>query len=295
MGIINDIAGATFAFSVSRYLRTASEGTAVCRLRRNNNATLQDFKLNASNVLVTDDANLRTVTAWKALTSATDVFVERVYDQSGNARSFIQATNANQPKLIESSALNSLAVIDFSQGNNSTRLTSGSISITPASGIEVHSIVRLTNSFPSPNYIFGSFASSLAKVGASTVDGWEWQSDNGDFVNSVTTPSFSQTYQASHRYRDSNLFDIDVDGVAVMTGEASPGGLDWRSGIHVMGNSANGTGTQRAWGGLIAEIIFYNGNYSTGDTNDIQTSQGIHAGTISSSYNPAFAHRRLLL
>ena len=295
MGLINDIAGATFAFSVSRYLRTASEGTAVCRLRRDNDATLQDFKLNASNVLVTDDANLRTVTAWKALTSATDVFVERVYDQSGNARSFIQATDANQPLLIESSSLNSLAAIDFSQGNNSTRLASASISLTVSNGIEVHSIVRLTDNVASPNFIFGCFASSLAKAGASTVDGWKWQADNGDFINSATNASFDVTYQASHRYRDSDLFDISVDGTAVMTGEASATGFDWRSGIHILGNSSNGAGVQRAWGGLIAEVIFYNGNYSTGDTDDIQTSQGIHAGNISLSYNPAFAHRRLLL
>ena len=87
-GLLADYPGAAAAYSLRNLIDTT---TSVVRVRRSSDNTEQDF----SAAEITDG----TLTTF---TGANDGFVTTWYDQSGNGSNAVQATAANQPKLVSS-------------------------------------------------------------------------------------------------------------------------------------------------------------------------------------------------
>lgn len=275
--VLDRLAHTTFAFSLSRYLRTAAIGTPVANLRESATATTQDFKLNGSNVLVTNDANEYTVSQWMALTSATTTYIVSVYDQSGNGNTFTAPGTIYEPVLIEGSALNGLAAASFVDPE--ARLEATTLDIAGATPIEIFGLARVQNTLASVDrFLFSNGAVSLAFAGLD-IDNFIWQGDLGEQVLSTVPPTTDTDYVLGYRYLGSSNFSINANCTEVANG-STPGPVDWRSnGTDVIGNSGN-TAADRVWNGLIAEMIVYNGAYTTGDVNDIQTAFGTH-GNVS--------------
>jgi hypothetical protein len=89
------LGSAAAAYSTSRKLRSAYAGSCL-RVRRSSDSTEQDIGF-VSDAL--DTASLTT------FCSATDGFVVKIYDQSGNARDLTQSTAANQPQIVASGTI----------------------------------------------------------------------------------------------------------------------------------------------------------------------------------------------
>jgi hypothetical protein len=89
--LLDDYPNAEAAYSL-RLLRTAYTGDCIIVRRSNDNA------LDTIGFL---DNYLDTATM-KTFCGANNCFVSRLYDQSGNGRDFVQATNASQPAIITS-------------------------------------------------------------------------------------------------------------------------------------------------------------------------------------------------
>jgi hypothetical protein len=96
--LLDDYPTAAAAYSL-RLLRTAYTGDAITVRRSSNNDTLAIGFSGG----VLDTAALKTFCG----TGATDTcFVRRLYDQSSNARDFVQTTSANQPRILTSGVIN---------------------------------------------------------------------------------------------------------------------------------------------------------------------------------------------
>lgn len=278
--LIDDIAGATFAFSISRYLRTAEIGNPVARFRESATGNELDFKLDGSNALISDDVNEYTVSEWMALTSATTTFVVSVYDQSGNGRTFTAPSSNQQPILTTSTALGGIAAMDFTNESD-IKLISVSFSMNDEIGLEIFALVEPTTMASSfaDAIVFGNGAASLALAGGG-LTGWWWQPDFNEDVYASTAPVDTVGYQMTWRYLGfgTDTFVIRENGTEVANEVNAGGTADWRSDELAIGNHSSAAGSQFAWEGLISEIVFYNGLYSADDISDVETSMQTHAG-----------------
>lgn len=99
-----DLKGSALGFWALRAYTAAGAGGNCVRLRRDSDDTEQDFVTLANGSL-----DVASISSFKG---AANLFVRKVYDQSGNARDLVQATAARQPALILS-GLGSLPVIRF--------------------------------------------------------------------------------------------------------------------------------------------------------------------------------------
>lgn len=275
--LIDDITGATFAFSLSRYLKNSVQGSSVVQLREDGGNTTADFKLNGSNVLISNDVNQYTVSQWLTAHSATNAYVVYVYDQSGNGNTFGTTTTAYQPLFVANSGLNGLPAIDFSSAEY--RLVSdGTVAINPANGIEIHALASPTGTIGTGiRALFSNSATSLAYTALNSTSGWFWQADFGEQLASNVTAVSGNDYQMSYRYPTADTFVIEQNCTEILNQVNAGGPIDWRSGAQVMGNSGY-TSTDIPWSGLIAELVFYNGTYSSGDLDDVQYSLATQGG-----------------
>lgn len=102
------VSGATFWGGLRAYNAAAIGVLAAIRLRRTSDNTEQDFGTIAGGGL-----NLAGISSFQG---AANLFVTKLYDQSGNANHFVQATAANQPQFIPS-GFGSLPVVRFNHTN----------------------------------------------------------------------------------------------------------------------------------------------------------------------------------
>lgn len=87
-----DVVSSAVAWWGLRAYSLATVGTAAIRLRRDSDNTESDF-----NTLTNGTLDVASVTTFKG---AANLFVTKLYDQSGGTTNLVQATAANQPKLI---------------------------------------------------------------------------------------------------------------------------------------------------------------------------------------------------
>jgi hypothetical protein len=87
---LDDYTGAQTAFSLNRKLRTAYSGSAF-RIRRDNDNAEQDIGFSGTDV---DEAAITT------FVGSNSAYVVTVYDQSGNANDWTQATSTKQPLIV---------------------------------------------------------------------------------------------------------------------------------------------------------------------------------------------------
>lgn len=181
------------AYSVSDYLISAFSGSAVVRLSENAGATEQDFKLNGSNVLVTNDVNEFTVATWLSNHSATVAYVADLYDQKGSL-TLSNNTQANMPILNES-LINSKA--GFSGNQDRWLFSASNYDMETGSGTTIIGVFRFTTapSNSAKNGIVTNNATSLEGLFTSEntggTDGPFFAQDNAVDANgsAVTTPA----------------------------------------------------------------------------------------------------------
>jgi hypothetical protein len=87
-----DIVSGTIGWWGLRAYSLAMAGTRAINLRRDSDQAVSDF-----NTLANGKLDVASIIAFKG---AANLFVAKLYDQSGNARDQVQATAANQPKFI---------------------------------------------------------------------------------------------------------------------------------------------------------------------------------------------------
>lgn len=124
-------ATAFYSLSRNRYGNTGP----VVKLRENNANTLQDFKLNGSNVLVTDDGNEDTVAEWLTATGASSAFIRRLYDHSPNDNHTPEQTTDSAQPLLVLNASNGKAAAQFDGTNDWLDLSNSLFSLHDATAV----------------------------------------------------------------------------------------------------------------------------------------------------------------
>ena len=127
--ILDSYTGSALAVS-TRKLRSAYAGSCL-RVRRSSDNAEQDIGF-VSNYL--------DITSMATFVGANNGFVVKWYDQSGNANDLIQATAANQPKIINAGTLltqNGKACMTFDGSNDNFDLTTGITTVVSWSGFMV--------------------------------------------------------------------------------------------------------------------------------------------------------------
>ena len=90
--------GASAAYGL-RKLRSSYSGSAI-RIRRSNDNTEQDIGFTSTGALDTS--------AISSFVGANSAFVKTWYDQSGNTRNITQATNGNQPRIVNAGTIDTI-------------------------------------------------------------------------------------------------------------------------------------------------------------------------------------------
>ena len=106
-GLLDLVPNAAAAYSVARKLRAAYAGSAI-RLREDAGNTEMDFGFTGANF----ETDVAAIAAWLILNGATNAYVTKIYDQSGNTRDASQGTAGNQP-LYTASAWNGKPGVTF--------------------------------------------------------------------------------------------------------------------------------------------------------------------------------------
>lgn len=255
MALIDDLTGVDVkgAFSIQRYLRTAYTG-AVVQLREDNGNTTQDFKLNGSNVLVTDDVSEDTVATWLSANSASNAYASALYDQSTAGNDFTQATTTEQPLFVDGSAPY-LYVEDFA-----TQMVTASITRSASLGFWAYLPLHVQTTSSSVRHYFGGFATTIHTVaveaapttgaGATLIH----QLDSGQNITSTQTIESGTTYIVGHNMEATGANPRNGDVTINTVAYSGSGNADVRSGAHYLFSIAAGNAlttmrfTELLWG-----------------------------------------------
>lgn len=240
MAILDDLSAVSFsgAFSLSRYLRTAFTG-AVVRLREDNGSTEQDFKLNGSNVLVTDDVSEDTVSTWLTNNSASNAYVVTWYNQVSGGVDFTQSTAAEQPLLLQS-GINGKPCCQA--GTNDNLDSASSITRNESNGFFMTCAIELDSL---PNTLQGLFSSFAASIHMSAADEFATndvrfvhQSDVGVYTWGTSTLSTATPYLPMFEFAsgsDPRNVSTRMDGATEATNSQT---TDVRNGTHSLFRAA---------------------------------------------------------
>jgi len=253
--LLDDYPNAEGAYSL-RLLRTAYTGDAIVVRRSSNNDTLAIGFSGG----VLDTAALKTFCG----TGATDTcFVRRWYDQSGNNKTAVQETNANQPQILTNGVVvrnDGYVAIDF---NNTTNVLVIANSTTLSSTFYfMVTKLRASSGF---SYIFSNATAlsntrhSLAKQQNSGADAnkryiWNGTSVFLDGVNSLNTELASLYYPSTIPY-----VELWVNSVS-QTFSTTPSVALTATGQINLGVLASNVNFMDGW---FNEFIIYNSNQSS--------------------------------
>jgi len=270
MGLLNTLTGSVdAAFSLSRYLATAFETNAVVRLREDNVSTEQDFKLNASDVLVTDDASEDTVSTWLTANGASNAYIVTWYDQSGNTRDYTNATAGTQPLLVES-GINSLPTVRFTRARGDILSSNASYEVIETDGLFVSAVSQVETNRAQPGVIWSDPNNSTLYIGfEDSLGGWLVFADNGQFLIAGTSALNTPNVLAFERPTGANpqTHTIRTDGTEVGSALLN---TDSRAGTHSIGKTPIIETVDHA----TAELIFTNSVLSATDRGLIESDQG---------------------
>lgn len=113
VGVLDRLSTSAYAAHAFVRLTSSWTGSAVCRLREDNGNTEDDFLADSGFLL---NSSSQTVAAWLTANSATNAYVDTIYDQTGNSRDWTQPTNADQP-LFSATGFNGAAAAVFDASN----------------------------------------------------------------------------------------------------------------------------------------------------------------------------------
>lgn len=273
MALIDTLLGSIDgAISLSRYLVAAFDGNAVCKLREDNASTELDFKLNGSNVLVSDDVNEDTVSTWLSNNSASNAYIVTWYDQTGNGYDFNALTVTKQP-LLNESGINSKAVAE-SIRLNGTDMRCSTYHMASTNGCYVGLVHSLNENRASVGSIFSDANTSTWLVGVqASLGGYRHLADTGQIHNGSAI-TLNQAYQVSAEFPagiNPKLVSLRQDGAD--DGSTSLN-IDSRAGAHRIFSA----GTIQSLDSYLGELLFTNEVLSSSDRALIESSQGTQFG-----------------
>lgn len=243
-------------YSLSRYLNSYTGPVAL--LSDVEETATQDFKLNGSNVLVTDDVSEDTVADWLTAQSSASgtARVGRLYDHSGNANHTPIQTGTDMPTLIQGD-INGLACLSFNDAQSpwldlNDLLTLGQYTALLTVAVDDNSELRLA--------IGSSTANGRLYIGVDT-GGWYFRSGASAASPAGTVPADTVA----------TLLDLRHDGTAI-SGRAD------KTEIYTATDSGTGTpanltlgafsqGASSPWDGRIFEVRLYSNALNDTDRN----------------------------
>lgn len=261
---------AQVAFS-TRKLRSAYAGSAL-QVRRSSDNTTQDIGFDGSGNL--DTAALAT------FVSANSGFISKWYDQSGAAADAVQATQANQPRLVNAGTndtLNAKPALRFT-ATTQQLVSSASAAYVNAKFLNVVASVA-------------SLAAVAPLIGSSgSATGFELRLDTSGNVQLLQQGSglLSQSSGITILVNAQHVFEADyvsqttgpthtiVDGTIFSTNNSGTG-IPVNAGTIVFGPNGNDTGMT----GFIAESLVFDivGGLTTGQRNTLEADQKTYWGT----------------
>jgi hypothetical protein len=210
-GLLDSYGGAAAAYSVRR-LSSAYTGPLI-EVERASDSTTQDIGYDANGDLDT--------TALATFCSGTTCTVRTWYDQSSNGNDAVQTTQANQPKIYDSSTgvvtengKSSIYFDGLTHVKNTMSLINQPITIFDVVAIQSYGAV---------NYMFDSDSTNTNRIfiGTNTSDDWRFYA--GLAVNSTTDAEFAQTMLTG--LFDGSGSELYVDSLSVKTGNAGSNGM----------------------------------------------------------------------
>jgi len=262
--LLDEVTGATSAYSVCRKLRTAYSGSAL-RVRRSSDNAEQDIGF-VDNIL--DTSSLLT------FVGANDGFVTTIYDQqASNNRT--QGTAAFQPKIVTSGSLETLngkpcikfdGLNDFMQSVRLLNNVDFTIALVSAS-------YDLSNGNPLHVTQSGSplQADRFLTQNSRTTSGRLASLQVGSFMQKVGTPDTNQHY--IDYYKSGTSGEINFDNLAVQTGTLIAGAPE---------NSPTQLGARTDYSNyaslLFQEDVFYNN--ATASRTDLRTNMNNFYGAF---------------
>jgi|SRR5215475_790600 len=247
-----DVVSGAYQWGGLRAYSGASIGSNAVRLRESGGNTEQDFKTIASGSL-----DLAAITTFKG---ANQIFVVKLYDQTGNGRDFSQAVAANQPEFVLNT-IGSLPAMKFVSASASgfSRTQSGNLS-------QPYTLVCVTERTGSATYQ-SIFNCNLIEADFGNVANKLEFYSNTPFVSitSVTDNAFHGIIFLGNGA--SSLIHADgTDGTAGNAGSTAPQNADqWLIGQYA--------GTIQKFDGFICEAGFWTSGFSTTDRTSMTTNQ----------------------
>ena len=272
--VLDDLSvGVAFAFSASRYLSTAYEGSPVLKLREDNGNTTSDFKI-VGGVLVTNDVNEYTVATWLTNASATNAYAQTWYDQSGNGNDVQQLTNASQP----------LYVASWSNGRAALQ-NDAALHLTTVSSFTGSNTLGVSCYVACEEVSSGWNGGIIGDPNATTfglrfnVQKPKYYADSSSLVettSNVTRAPHLISYEGNAG-AGAQTCTIRVDSVQGATASLVH---DQRSGTWVLFNArANPASTGEEFNGYIGELLYAKAEFSTGDRDIAEASLQAWSGT----------------
>lgn len=251
-GVLDTMSPAA-AFSIRR-LRNAYTGPLI-RVRRSSDNAAQDIR-----ATLTGSLNTATLSSFCGSASC---FVTTWYDQSGNGRDAVQATAANQPRIVNAGSLDMQggrpAIIWPSVANTSLLRTAASFTVAAVSVVTQYDNGTRTGWIANNQGVFGSSGASITAGFAGT-----------------STLFFSPTFQRWAR------------NGAALASSASAVALPWpfatmyaTATTPLTGQWALGcdrTLSLRGWSGPISEFVMFSAALTTTDRQTLELSQGAYFG-----------------
>ena len=255
--LLDEYSGAAAAYSLRSL--TASSTTNVVKVRRSGDDAELDF--------TADKVSDGTLAAWVVAGGGTENgLVTTWYDQSGNANNAIQATAANQPKIVSSGTLvteNGKAALDF---DGTDDFLSKSTSITNVSAVSGFAVNKLNQS---PSTLFRRLL-LLHETGS-------------DYQTGFYLGSISNSDEGLTLFRHASPFNTkggDITSQNLLTGIAVSGSDEtlYQNGTEIASNSAGS-------GSMSSVVIKIGSNYNASDEYWIGTIQEVVFYTIDQSAN----------
>jgi hypothetical protein len=260
LGPVDTLSGAAQAVSCARQLSASYTGP-LCQLQRTSDSATIDIYADGF-------GNMNRAT-FQAFCTGTTCNVSIMYDQSGNANNFVQATTANQPTLTYTALLGNKPALAF--GDASAIAMSAPASASINNMFATGGYVSLVTSQPSVTSATDRILKKFTT--GSPGNGWELRLNAGgrsmvftqgaDTSNGVwsTTGALASQLVTDVQYSVASLANVPTvgaNGTNVVTSSTQPVGTISTDGAtsYILGN-ISATGGANGYPGSIAEVVLW--------------------------------------
>ena len=244
--LLDQFPGAAAAYSLRNLVGTSNP--AVVRVRRDNDNAEQDF--------TATEVSDGTLAAWVG--AGNNGFVRTWYDQSGNIRHMIQATAANQPKIVANGVvvqITSIPAIQFAVDNIPSNVHLASSSLVAAQPITVFGVAN-RNTTDDRQVLFTNPDGTFQLAGHVAAD---VRNNAGSSLNYQLAPSLGK--QLHYGLYNGASSAAAINGATATTGNVGTNGISANS--RISGFDPGLTNNTYEWIGHVFELIIYSSNQST--------------------------------